>query len=110
MDRGHGLVDGVRPESSADDDPRRAGLRRIDQLGNRSRDVMRIGGVGGGEHPPECLEHLAWDLADITVVGHARSVCWLLHGGVHISRIGAWLNEHDIYTELQDLVAKAVGE
>lgn len=71
---------------------------------------MRVGGVGRGEHPPECLEHPARDLADLAVVGHTRGVGRLLHGGVHIGWMGAWLNEHDIDAELRDLVTKAVGE
>src|ERR1700704_2967930 len=110
LDWGNGVIDGIRSKRQADYDAiGTTTCRRGHNLVNGGGDVLWIRSILAFKEGDESLENLAWNLSDLSIHLSKLFSSRLLRGCVHVRGISAWLDKHDIYSQLGQLIAIAIA-
>src|ERR1700733_10326771 len=109
LDWSNRLINGIGSERQADYNAiRTVTCRRGHNFVNGCGDVLWIWPILALKEGDESLENLAWNLSDLSIRRSKLLVSRLLRGSVHVRRISAWLDKHDLYSQLGQLIAIAI--
>src|ERR1700722_8778512 len=110
LDWSNRLVDGIGSERQADYDAiRTVTCRHRHNLVNGCGDVLWIWPILALKEGDESLENLVWNLSDPSILLSKFFISRLLRSSVHVRGISAWLDKHDLYSQLGQLIAIAIA-
>src|SRR5580700_2031466 len=104
------LIDGIGLERQADYNAiRTVTCRRGHNFVNDCGDVLWIWPILALKEGDERLENLVWNLSDLSIRISKLFISRQLRGSVHVRGISAWLDKHDLHSQLGQLIAIAIA-